>query len=113
MGDGTTDYSPVPKAVNGGLSFSQLDGGYRHTCGITTGNQAYCWGHNTAGEIGNGTSSGGYVTEPQLVVGGLQLTQVTAGYAPTCAIVPVYPRGYCWGLNNGVIGTGFPVAIPQ
>ncbi len=113
LGDGTTDFSTVPIAVSGGLSFSQLDGGYRHTCGITTGNDAYCWGYNSAGEIGHGTSGGGSVTEPQLVVGGLQLTQVTAGYAHTCAIALGYPRGYCWGLNNGVIGTGLPVPIAQ
>jgi len=28
------------------LSFRQLSAGYRHTCGVTSDNRAYCWGAN-------------------------------------------------------------------
>jgi len=113
LGDSTTAVRTVPTAVTGGLSFSQLDAGDLHSCGITTGNDAYCWGYNSAGEIGDGTSGSPPVLAPRLVVGGLRLAQVRGGYAHTCAIAVAYPRGYCWGLNNGVIGSGSPVPIAQ
>lgn len=113
LGDSTTDFRTVPAAVSGGISFSQLDAGDLHTCGVTTGNDAYCWGYNSAGEIGQGSSGSPPVLQPLLVVGGLQWAHVSGGYAHTCAIALVYPRGYCWGLNGGNIGTGFPEPIAQ
>jgi alpha-tubulin suppressor-like RCC1 family protein len=43
--------------VQGGLLFQQLAGGGRHTCGLTISGQAYCWGDNSFGEHGDGTTS--------------------------------------------------------
>jgi alpha-tubulin suppressor-like RCC1 family protein len=39
------------------LAFSQVSGGDRHTCGVTTDNRAYCWGVNDYGQLGDGTTT--------------------------------------------------------
>lgn len=46
----------IPTPVPGGLAFSLLQTGTDLTCGLTTGGQAYCWGRNTSGEVGDGTT---------------------------------------------------------
>jgi hypothetical protein len=39
------------------LSFRQVSAGHEHTCGVATDNRAYCWGENSAGELGDGTTT--------------------------------------------------------
>jgi len=67
--------SPTP--VDGGVTFSSLTAGYRHTCGLTSSGTAYCWGLNLFGELGDGTTTGS--GSPVPVTGGLTFTSLTAG----------------------------------
>jgi alpha-tubulin suppressor-like RCC1 family protein len=68
-GDGTTNPSSAPVRVAGGHAFdgistgvqqgTQFDGAEaKHSCALTTTNQAYCWGWNIYGQLGDGTNSG-------------------------------------------------------
>src|SRR5438128_241006 len=53
------------------LSFRQVStGGGAHTCGVTTSNVAYCWGRNSDGQLGDGTTTDHL--RPVRVTGGLQ-----------------------------------------
>lgn len=57
LGDGSTGQdrdNPVP--VRGGLPFSELDTGGLHTCGVTEAGEAFCWGRNDAGALGDGNA---------------------------------------------------------
>jgi alpha-tubulin suppressor-like RCC1 family protein len=61
LGDGTTTRRMAPVAVAGGLSFDLVSAGsgseYSHTCGLTPGDRAYCWGYNGNGQLGDGTTT--------------------------------------------------------
>ncbi len=111
---GTTSFTPV--GVAGGLVFAAISAGYSHTCGVTTGGAAYCWGADESGELGNGVIGTDSPT-PSLVAGGLHFTSISAGGVFTCGIT-VDGTGYCWGANAyGALGNGgtsdsaVPVAI--
>jgi len=57
------------------------------SCGLGTDGKAYCWGENTEGQLGNGTSADVYVptavTMPARVN---SFSAISAGGKTTCAI---------------------------
>jgi alpha-tubulin suppressor-like RCC1 family protein len=57
LGNGDTTSSSTPVAVSGGLTFAAVSLGMYHTCGVTTASAAYCWGFNSYGELGNGSTA--------------------------------------------------------
>lgn len=63
----TVTCSMTPVAVSGGLTFAALGAGGNHTCAVTPGGAAYCWGLNLSGELGNGTTDNSSV--PRRVTG--------------------------------------------
>jgi hypothetical protein len=100
--DGTTS-SGTPVEIAGGLTFTSVVPGRTHTCGVTTSDEAYCWGFGTLGELGTG-SNGANVPEP--VAGGLSFAAVTTGTYHTCGVT-VGGDAYCWGYNGyGQLGDG-------
>lgn len=120
IGDGT--YRPIarltPTAVAGGLSFRQVSvGGGKtdppgsrepfasHSCGVTTSDEAFCWGPNSLGQLGIGTEVFS-VASPTRVAGGHRFKQIEAGSAYTCAVTTTN-RAFCWGNGReGQIGDG-------
>lgn len=104
LGDGSTVLQRLrPTPVAGTLSFRQMSLGYYHTCGVTRGNRAFCWGQGLLGAVGDGTRLDRWT--PRAVSGGLSINRVRAGVYHTCALAT--EGGYCWGLNqNGELGNG-------
>jgi alpha-tubulin suppressor-like RCC1 family protein len=107
IGDGATAERRIPVAVAGGLQFSEVSAGsgpFPHTCGVTTGERAFCWGFNENGELGDGTTANSLT--PVAVASGLRFRQVTAAGSHTCAVNP-FDRAFCWGVNRfGQLGDG-------
>ena len=96
--------SATPMAVAGNVAFRSISAGSDHTCGVTTTNQAYCWGNNAWRQLGNGGSA--FSGTPSLVSGGLAFAKITAGSGFTCG-VSTGGATYCWGANSiGQIGDG-------
>lgn len=96
---GGTSYpcSRTPLAIAGGLSFATVTAAEGdHTCGLTSAGDAYCWGRNASGELGDGTTTNEPTPTP--VDGGLQFTHLAAGGAHTCGIT-LSGVTYCWGNN--------------
>lgn len=107
LGDGTQIYRYTPVAVQGGLTFAALSSasGGDHTCGVTaSGGAAYCWGENSSGELGDGTTT--QRLTPVAVAGGLRFAGVSAGGGFTCGLTDA-GAAYCWGDNwSGTLGDG-------
>ena len=101
---GTYQMSPV--AVSGNLVWNALTAGAYHTCGITTSGQAYCWGNNGNGQLGNDNWWGGTFSKPNSVTGDYVWASLTAGQSHTCGVTTT-GKGYCWGGNgSGQLGNG-------
>jgi alpha-tubulin suppressor-like RCC1 family protein len=118
---GCGDDPPAPTGIPDGpasaqgltataLAFVQMAAstGQGHSCGITGDGRLYCWGSNTSGQIGDGTTIQRLVPVP--IGGTLRFSQVNAGYDFTCAVT-TDGRAYCWGANSfdqqgGQLGDG-------
>ncbi|HMG18202.1 MAG TPA: Ig-like domain-containing protein [Gemmatimonadales bacterium] len=101
-----TACSTRPVLVAGGLTFSELDVGFEHTCGLTAAGAAYCWGDNGNGQLGNGSTVSSSV--PVAVGGGLTFSALSAGHlGQTCGLTTA-GTAYCWGWFYGSL----PVAVP-
>jgi alpha-tubulin suppressor-like RCC1 family protein len=86
------DTVPVVAIASGGA----------HACALTAVGRVWCWGRNTRGALGDGTTRPR--SEPVRVALPGPAVAVTAGNAHTCAAL-ASGRTYCWGENqNGQLG---------
>jgi alpha-tubulin suppressor-like RCC1 family protein len=84
-----------------GTSFSVGD---YHACFIKADSTLWCWGGNSNGELGNGTTASS--STPVQVPGLTNVAQVSAGDFATC-VLKTDGTVWCWGLNNkGQTGDG-------
>src|SRR2546425_5009171 len=96
------------------LTFATVSGGNDHTCGVTMGGAAYCWGNNGLGQLGNGTTTSS--TTPVAVGGGLTFAAVNASTGSVTGGLTRGGAAYCWGAKDQ-LGTGsreqssVPVAV--
>src|SRR5438874_1904142 len=94
----------TPVAVAGGHVFAALAAGGQHSCGVTTASEAYCWGDNSSGQLGDGSNTNSLLPVP--VSGALQFASVAAGTSHSCGRT-TGNAVYCWGDNfSGQLGDG-------
>lgn len=106
-------FSP-PVEVSGNRRFLMVDAGWRHSCGVITGGEVYCWGLNDRGQLGVATSQICDVPTgpapcsraPVRVPLPAPALYVGAGFWTSCAILETNAT-YCWGDNAfGNFGDG-------
>ena len=107
LGDGDPFFNRAgPVQVIGNLEFVLVSAGGLHTCGVTVGGDAYCWGSQARGQLGTGSSGPDVRAFPQLVQGGLSFTSISAGAEHSCGVVQG-GAAYCWGAGTqGQLGNG-------
>jgi alpha-tubulin suppressor-like RCC1 family protein len=128
-GNNTTQVSPVQVSANYAGPWSSVSASPVHSCGIKSADaSAWCWGNNSTGQIGNGSTTNQNNTPSQIAGAWLQLSAGGAGAANyTVSIAAAYltcgvksdNTGWCWGGNaNGQLGNGTttqsltPVQVP-
>lgn len=124
LGDDSTDVHLLPGLVDDSAAIigtGQLSSGDSYSCAVTLGREAWCWGYNGNGQLGDGTTSTSNVpvqlgaidldgagprsSDPNVFAG------IDAGWGHTCAIAsystPWDPSVWCWGENrDGQLGDG-------
>lgn len=107
LGDGTQVQRNTPVLVSGlGSGVTSVRAGGNHTCAVMTGGAPMCWGSNSNGQLGVG-SSGNPRTTPQAVAGlSSGVASLTLGGYHTCAVLGG-GSVKCWGSNvEGQLGIG-------
>jgi alpha-tubulin suppressor-like RCC1 family protein len=100
-----------PAGISGAPQFSSLAAGGGHTCGISAGGVALCWGGNGAGELGDGSRQAR--SAPVVAAGGVSLALLAAGASHTCALTAA-GDAFCWGADFlGQRGDSTLVADPD
>ena len=119
LGDGTNTQRNSPVSIPSLTSgITSISSGQYHTCAITSAGAVMCWGQNSYGQLGDGTTTqrNSPVSIPSLTSG---VTSVSSGEYHSCALTSS-GAVMCWGLNsNGQLGDGTntqrnsPVSIPS
>jgi alpha-tubulin suppressor-like RCC1 family protein len=95
-------WPPVP--VAGLDDVTALSSGLYHDCAVRRDGGVWCWGDNSARQLGDGTNEPR--REPVRVVGLPPVVAVSAGGGHSCALTAA-AEVYCWGNNAaGQLGDG-------
>jgi alpha-tubulin suppressor-like RCC1 family protein len=116
LGNGTTTLSATPVQVQApaGVVFASVTTGAIHSCAQALDGAVWCWGDNSLGQLGNGTTSNSSVPVRVQVPNGVHLLSVVSGdgAAHTCGVAS-NGSAYCWGDNSyGQLGTGSASSTP-
>ena len=107
LGDGTTieRTTPVPVDLGEGKSALGISSGGSHTCVVLNDLSVKCWGQNSNGQLGDGTTTDSSIPV-HAAMSGEDVISVSAGSYHTCAIMEGRSV-MCWGDNwNGQVGDG-------
>jgi len=104
LGDGATStrYTPVDVTdLTTGVASISAAGTY--TCAVTTAGGAKCWGQNTNGQLGDGSTT---TRTTPVNVSSLSAVSISTGSSHACAVTTA-GGVKCWGSNSlGQLGTG-------
>ena len=125
LGNNSMVDSSRPVAVNmtgvlAGKTIKQISTGAYHTCVVASDDNAYCWGENMKGQLGNNSTANSSVpvkVDTSGVLAGKTIKQMSVGTYNTCVIASD-DKVYCWGSNaygqvgnNSLTDSNVPVAV--
>ena len=110
LGDGTISYLSIPtqtSSLGTGRTTVAISSGYFHTCTILDDGSVSCWGRNSDGQLGDGTTTERNTPTQTSSLGiGRTAVAISSGARHTCAILDDGSVS-CWGINDrGQLGDG-------
>jgi len=110
LGDGTTTDRATPtqtSSLGTGRTAVAISSGHLHTCAILDDGSVSCWGLNSHGQLGDGTTTNrGTPTQTSSLETGRTAVAISSGKYHTCAILDDGSVS-CWGYNSdGQLGNG-------
>jgi alpha-tubulin suppressor-like RCC1 family protein len=81
------------------VAFVSVTAGADHVCALSDRSEAYCWGSNEFGQLGNGTADAVPQLTPVRVRTDVKFTVVAAGFNHTCGLERD-GTAWCWGAND-------------
>lgn len=112
VGKGSTGAGQsTPYAVfAAGSGVVSIAGGAFHSCALKADGSVWCWGKNTDGQLGLGTTSATESSPQQVLDLGTDNAQISAGGYHTC-VRRTDGTVWCWGANSfGQLGYGVAAA---
>jgi alpha-tubulin suppressor-like RCC1 family protein len=105
LGDGAgSGFVSVPPATDVLTGVGSIAAGYFHTCALTTAGGVRCWGDNTFGQLGDGTTVSRSTPPATDAFAGARAVALGAGHS--CALTTA-GGVRCWGDNTfGQLGDG-------
>lgn len=98
IGSDWPSYQPSPLGVVGLSSgVVRIDSGFSHTCATLANGTVKCWGGNSSGQLGDGTTVNR--NAPVTALLDVSTTAMAMGYSSTCAIT-ASGGVKCWGNGN-------------
>ncbi len=119
LGDGTSSTRTTPSLVGGSSPINDVTAlaiGSDFACAMRTAGTVWCWGNNSRGQLGDGTTNNSWLPMQVRESSGTGflsgVTHLVAGGQHVCALKPGEVR--CWGYNSGgQLGDGSTVNLPR
>lgn len=95
----------------GNVTYNATSAGSKHSCALSEGGVAYCWGYNGDGQLGIGADVEGSgpvfaLPQPTGATGNLTFAKLFGAFYHTCGLT-LSGVGECWGVNvDGRLGIG-------
>ncbi len=108
LGDGTrvSSLEPQKASMPLGRESVEISAGSYHTCTLLDDGSIRCWGSNSFGQLGDGTTIERTTPITVNLGSGVSAIGVSSGESHTCAVL-TDNTVKCWGLNiNGQLGDG-------
>ncbi|KFI39445.1 regulator of chromosome condensation, RCC1 [Bifidobacterium actinocoloniiforme DSM 22766] len=91
----------------GGVKFTTISSGYYHTLALGDDGNAYAWGDNQYGQLGDDTNTQRLAPVRIQTPAGIKFTEISAGFYGHSIALGTDGYIYTWGLNNrGQSGLG-------
>jgi len=99
--------SPIKVSLPVGVTATEVTAGVSHSCAVTNDGSTFCWGGNSNGQLGNGSTTSIYT--PATAMNLIDTTSVSASgstiypysYGLSCAVLAENNgSASCWGTND-------------
>lgn len=99
LGDGTTveRSSASPIADIQSLKWLYASASSGHTCAVNENNRIFCWGRNTNGQLGDGTTMNRVRPTSVRIDPSITFSAVYLGGETSCGLASTFDAIWCWG----------------